>query len=223
MQSIHGFWCDSKTFPTKCSHCKEAVYYFSCNCGSRVFFDQLGPPWPIHDCDTSWTRNLKRTFGPNGQISVELVDGVSVIRSFQGFDVDAAFLVKAKKADEELQRPANHHIRRVDPPKTGVKQLIGVLRELHAKVDAKKALDLPDTDIALAFLGQRWAKPVGRITVHGDAPNNDGLESYTTWIPSSYIVARGIERGIAVQLTLASVPIPNSKYVWFCEEFEPLI
>jgi DNA-directed RNA polymerase subunit RPC12/RpoP len=36
--------------PTGCSKCGEGVYYFSCTCGSKVFFDTLFPDWWQHEC-----------------------------------------------------------------------------------------------------------------------------------------------------------------------------
>lgn len=27
------------------------VFFYSCDHGSMVFFDKLGAPWPIHDCE----------------------------------------------------------------------------------------------------------------------------------------------------------------------------
>ena len=50
MIAVHGTICNTKTFPTKCPRCSAGVFYFSCDCGSRVFFDELGEPWPVHYC-----------------------------------------------------------------------------------------------------------------------------------------------------------------------------
>jgi hypothetical protein len=38
-----------KLFPTKCKYCGESIFYFECKCGSKVFFDNLGEPWSIHN------------------------------------------------------------------------------------------------------------------------------------------------------------------------------
>lgn len=48
--TFHGGQCNTKTFPMNCKHCKKRVFYFSCDHGSKVFFDKLGDPWPIHNC-----------------------------------------------------------------------------------------------------------------------------------------------------------------------------
>lgn len=33
-----------------CPVCGQGVYYYQNELGSRVFFDELGPPWPKHSC-----------------------------------------------------------------------------------------------------------------------------------------------------------------------------
>ena len=49
----HGWWCNTKTYRTNCPTCNRSVFYFSCDCGCRVFFNKLGQPWPIHSCHSS--------------------------------------------------------------------------------------------------------------------------------------------------------------------------
>lgn len=34
----------------KCPVCGEPVYFFKSKNGGRVFFDEIGPPWPKHPC-----------------------------------------------------------------------------------------------------------------------------------------------------------------------------
>ena len=48
----HGPECATRTYKTRCSECGKPVFFFSCSCQSAVFFDNLGHPWPEHDC--SW-------------------------------------------------------------------------------------------------------------------------------------------------------------------------
>src|SRR5690606_23445479 len=45
---------DARTLPTRCQVCGKSVFFYQNEFGSRVFFDELGPPWTKHDCtDTS--------------------------------------------------------------------------------------------------------------------------------------------------------------------------
>lgn len=41
-----------------CPECGAVVYYYENASGSRVFFDDLGPPWPKHPCTDYVTGNL---------------------------------------------------------------------------------------------------------------------------------------------------------------------
>lgn len=40
----------SVTYLTTCPQCKKPVFFYRNEAGSRVFFDQLGKPWPKHGC-----------------------------------------------------------------------------------------------------------------------------------------------------------------------------
>lgn len=41
----------SRTVPNIiCKYCGDTIYYYENIYGSKVFFDELGPPWPKHDC-----------------------------------------------------------------------------------------------------------------------------------------------------------------------------
>ena len=50
MYGTHGYWCNTRTFPMSCKACGSRIFFFQCDHDSRVLFDELGWPWPIHDC-----------------------------------------------------------------------------------------------------------------------------------------------------------------------------
>ena len=50
----HSINCYTKAYQTTCQDCNQSIWFFSCTCGSKVFFDDLGSPWTIHIC-----QNLK--------------------------------------------------------------------------------------------------------------------------------------------------------------------
>ncbi len=67
-------WPDSPTYETytnpnaRCPVCGASVYFYSSYSGSKVYFDELGPPWSKHPCtdkaSTDSTSKPKRaTFG----------------------------------------------------------------------------------------------------------------------------------------------------------------
>ncbi len=50
MAPKHGPWCNSKTIRMECKYCDKLIFYQTCDCNSKVFYDSLGPPWPKHNC-----------------------------------------------------------------------------------------------------------------------------------------------------------------------------
>ena len=44
----------------KCPVCGEDVYFYQSPYGGRVFFDDLGPPWPKHPCTSSDDSSVRR-------------------------------------------------------------------------------------------------------------------------------------------------------------------
>jgi hypothetical protein len=58
-RSISGCYVNPNA---KCPVCGDAVYFYANEHGSRVFFDDLGPPWPKHPC----TDNPREPAPPQG-------------------------------------------------------------------------------------------------------------------------------------------------------------
>lgn len=96
--------CNAKTYPITCKYCGESVYYFSCDCGSGVFFEELGAPWPRHNCHAysdlhessahrearvwlDWSQNQDNTWYQLNRLSKEVIkslyhNGVYIIWYF---------------------------------------------------------------------------------------------------------------------------------------------
>ena len=86
-----------------CPVCNEPVFYYQNEFGSRVFFDELGPPWPKHPC----TDNAQfRTYadGPKEFTSiapqVRTIDEISQIQHWLdggSFNLDQMFTFASQR------------------------------------------------------------------------------------------------------------------------------
>lgn len=216
--AVHGDWCGTRTWPTRCPTCATPVYFFMCNCGCKVFFDELGPPWPLHDCDTSWTRNLKKTTDRSGRITVELAPGISITRPPErDFGIDDTLAARAR-ASSKAQKPDPFVA--VEPRGEKSRLIIGVVREVAHDANPIKAMKLPDTVMAHAMLGPIGAQAVGRLTIHAPSPAGGPQESITTWIPTALLSDSRIVRGITVAARVEGIHVAKFGYTWFCDEFE---
>lgn len=53
----------------RCPECHASVFFYQSPEGGRVFFDELGPPWPKHPCtdNSSIPKNIRNITTPNKQ------------------------------------------------------------------------------------------------------------------------------------------------------------
>jgi hypothetical protein len=57
----------------RCPICGQAVYFYANSYGSRVYFDELGPPWPKHGCtDNPRTTGTGKFSGPTRRSKSEI-------------------------------------------------------------------------------------------------------------------------------------------------------
>lgn len=211
----HGSWCGSRSWPTKCPTCGHSVFFFMCNCGSRVFFDELGPPWPLHDCDTSWVRGLKRTVSASGAITVQLSHGVSITRPAASFAVDAGLLSNAKR--HATGRSAPDPITAVKPSSEEPIHIVGVVREIIKSKSPYKHYGVAEGTIGAVFLGPLAAMAVARITIHTPTWPGGPLSSYTMWVPQELVSDARVVLGITISAA-ASVLSIGGQLDWFIEE-----
>ena len=94
----------------------------------------------------------------------------------------------------------------------------GAVRNVTMKSDPFKAFNLPDTAIARVMLGERWAEPVGKVTIHEPSAGSEQFRSYTAWVPSAFLADARVD--VAAAARLASVQIPGYGPVWFCDRLD---
>lgn len=212
----HGEHCRTHTYPTKCRNCGNPVFFFSCNCGSKVFFDELGPPWHEHDCsfnlsDKRWARNRPRTRQADGSLVVGIAEGiVAVRRPEKTWNIDSK-VVKAVR--EETKFRQSHPIESVPPGADWEVEIIGVVRELNKHVDVYQYLNIPQTSLNQGFLGDLGSEKWGRITIHEP---KSVLYSYTSWVLASELQSAGLEKNVTVSVTLERFDVPQKARVWIC-------
>lgn len=187
----HGWWCGSRTYPTRCRDCGAEVYYFSCNCGCKVFFDNLGWPWPIHDC----TPYLQAQ------------------RQIQLQEEYAQRMVEQCERRQRLDMP----IIRRDPLENSVIEEIGVVREFLPKVNVYKNFNLPPQGpIATQLLGNLADEDYAQVTIHAGDLGGDTLSSYTFLIRANTWRDLGAARGDILTFTISCKCIPGCAPYWLC-------
>ena len=217
----HGVDCDARTFPTMCNLCGEKVFYFSCSCGSKVFFDDLGIPWPKHNCHNAarkWARRLPKTVSKDGAVSVEIAPGITVRRPGESHDdtwnIDPDLVTKTER---EAKSRDQNPIESVSPGVETPLEITGVVREVIRLVDVFKRFKLARTAMNAAFLRMLGTGDWSQITIHD---LKAVIYSYTFWIRQRDLPRNGLNKG-----TTATVKLDREDFdliparEWVCGEF----
>jgi hypothetical protein len=208
----------------RCRECAERIFFFRCSHGSRVLFDELGPPWPQHDCDRRWAETRRRSVDEQGRVHVEVAAEVTVTQLPDDFDIadDVIDLARrASQAESRSRRRADDIVRQAPTP-TADDFYVGTLREVRAAVDPLRHYRVQDSAMARAGLRDLGRQDVGRITVH--VLFGEDIESYTAWIPTAILEDSEVSRGATVEVQLVGLRIlaPEPIVVWYSPSLEVL-
>lgn len=209
--AVHGPWCNTRTYPTRCRYCGEQVFFFSCDCGCRVFFDPpLGPPWPEHNCNERWIAELgKDTFGELMAWRM-MQPGVSIGSTI------------APTHGQEMARKAKTHdkVEPMDcPPRPGDEtDEVGVVTEVCPMVNLAKALGIPvDTPLGSALLRALGTDKLGRITIQTGSLEDSELWRFVFYVPQSLLNKKSVIRGDILRCKLRAIGVPGLAPVWFSD------
>ena len=112
----------SRTIPTRCRFCGAEVFYYEDQFGSKVFFDELGPPWPKHPCAEYEAFLLQQAVSPPTTPLPVVPPKEDTPPILEAWD----------KRSRQAYKPP---IRAVHPTRESSVFDLGVVRELIPKVD----------------------------------------------------------------------------------------
>ena len=224
---IHGFHCRTKTFPSSCKYCQRRIFFFSCYCGSRVLFDDLGPPWPVHDCRSqSRGAALHVPSSINTSSRVHLYrggpGGSDLLPGWQrgGDSIDLAIVARVSESQS-----VTREIMRIEPHGSINAEIVGIVRE-RLQPDLANRYGLARNSIGFIDLADTIgdADPV-QLTVLVDELSDDpaaiDFSAYTFLMPQN-LDAPGIRRNAIIRARLTPVVALNGIRLWLAREIELL-
>ncbi len=230
---VHGpYVCNSRAYPTSCRYCSRDVFYFFCDHGSKVFFDDLGGRWPEHNwgSDTASQSDFAPP-RPDGRVAWSQLEGVE----FSIRDANAGLLpgmahravdmppAAIRRVSDSGHRP--RETMRIDPLGTNSEVLAGQVAEVSVvALDERSGLE--SESIGLRLLGQRFPSlDAVQITIMVDEididPDAEDLLSYTFWCPPSTVTDL-IARNDIVQVQLEPVDALGIGRRWIAASLEIL-
>lgn len=229
--ATHGHWCNTRTHPTQCQSCKSRVFFFQCDHESRVFFDHLGPPWPIHDC---FLRRIRGRDGvgpprPSGKRAWNTL--VDVFESKEPEDsglltgmkrypagIDVASISR-KPSQGDDQSPAQTVA--IDPiGNNQAEYLSGIVHDV-SHISLLEKLNIGPDTLGARIIAQTFPElEVVQITVLVN--DSEDMLSYTAWFRPTD-AATSLSKGHFVSAAFRAEDIPIAGRRWIGEDPERIL
>ncbi len=202
-EGVHGAACHARTLPIRCKYCGDSVYYFACDHGLKLLLDDLGAPWPEHQC----TGYLKAVSAD------EMLDPAPAKpRKPRIAKVDKSYADKLLQAE----KPHATEIVRTEPYPGATVQEEGLVREVIPGVNIHKKFKVAPDSIAATQLGELGKGQYDQVTIHTGAVAGGDHFSYTFFIRHNPWGPLGV--GDFVTVKLRAVTILGNKTVWVCDK-----
>lgn len=218
--AVHGFRCGARTIPLNCRYCRASIFYFRCECGSRVLFEELGPPWPQHRCLDHFAGLVEGVGKANlERLMTKQMTTVRVDWTYARWARDA-FRDALGSATPPGRRP--REIVALEPYPGIEAEEEGIVRELNPAVDVRRRFDVEPHTIGEAALGEIGRESQAQVTVHTGALGDDDDFSFTFLVPRSKLAHGDIGIGDLVRFRLRGVAILDRDPAWVCDRIDLL-
>lgn len=208
----HRAGCQTVTWKTNCPDCHKPVYFFACTCGSKVFFDSLGDPWPLHadTCPIYHARILINT-GSDPRTIRRLLDSEAKVRGLPippELDQYLAGYGAPGRIYYNDELPSNEPC-----------NIVGLVYEVN-KINFYKRFGLDDNLIIRKLLGDLVTEPHVEVIVR-EAAADGSSRIRKCW---AFVVperdTKALKKGMKVYATLQGKSILEDLAVWIGKDLD---
>ena len=204
--------CRTMTWRTNCPDCHRRVWFFACTCGSRVFFDALGEPWPLHmdSCPIYHVRTM-----------IHSGTDVRDIRRLLDSEARSRGLPIPPELDEYLSgygAPGKIYFEEQFPSNEPC-EIEGRVHEIN-RINFFKRFELNDNQIFRRLLGDLVSEPYSEVIVR-EAPAQQNVRIRKRWTfvaPSSQV--EGLRTGMTVYAMLEGRTVIEDLAIWVGRELD---
>jgi len=203
--------CQTRTWKTNCPDCRKPVYFFACTCGSKVFFDALGDPWPLHadSCPIYHARTMINS-GADPMAIRRLLDSESKV-SRVPIPAELDQYLSGYGAPGKIYY--NDELPSDDPS-----DIEGRIHEIN-KINFFKRFELDDNLIIRRLLGKLVTEPYVEVVVREDTDQSIRIRKRWT-----FVVPEGetktLRKGMTVYAALQGRPILDDVAIWVANDLD---
>jgi hypothetical protein len=205
--------CQTRTWKTTCPDCKKPVWFFSCTCGSKVFFDAKGYPWPLHgeSCPIYHIRGLIDAGSDPKQIRKVLESEARLRNTAIPVDIDE-YLARYGASGKVYYQDVL--------PSDELCEVDGVVHHID-RINFFKRADLDDNLIIRKMLGELADQLFVEIVIREiGVKGSRFLKRWTFVVPESEATGAGLRLGMHAFGTLETKIIIDDYVVWLAKSLD---
>jgi hypothetical protein len=211
----HSSSCLTRAFKTRCRYCGEEVYYFFCTCGTKLLFESLGPPWPIHYCLDEVEDIIDVITDTYGTVDQSALNRIKIISEERGFELSDESLQKIKSY---LRKNDNKQTKKKIQPIEAETLVFGQIMSIRHNINFFKKLKIQETIIGSQLLGNFGKESFAEITLRTSPNQNNEVEEYDIILPEALVRRLQLHEKEKIATKINSQSIAVTEKFW-CVEF----
>jgi hypothetical protein len=195
------------------------VFFFSCSCGSKVFFEMLGEPWPQHTCLASIARELRDAEGRS-------VDDVRRVVEAEARHRGVPVPPEAAAVLRTLSYRASGQATILELRPGGLpRDFAGTIRQANPRVNFFKRFSIPDTAVSRGLLrkllGSSPNDGHAELFIRGDTNSRTGFcPQVVAFARDTLLRKTPLGIGVRVSVTLRPEELGPNARVWVVEALD---
>lgn len=213
----HEAGCETRLWQTSCPDCGDVVYFFSCSCGSKVFFDLNQPPWNPHGdrCIPYLISQLRHVEHYSPEVIWEMIRERA---NASGQPVPSGTYQQVFQYSTTGQNTVRPH--EVTPTGEEGVRVEGRILCIN-QVNFFRRFNLVDNVFARAILQELVRVPYVEVRLREDPDSETGLSNeFVFYLPQSQFHAAGLEVNSRATAILSTRVIATGRRIWVCESIQ---
>lgn len=213
----HREGCVTRIWPTTCPECGEDVYFFSCTCGSKVYFDLPQPPWNPHEnrCIPYLIRYLTEDEGISETRVRQIVEEYS---RTSGIPIPPE--IHRRLVALENKGKGGIVVNIVAPSDKGC-DIVGQIIQINWQVNFLKRMRHSDNAIGRGLLGKLVEESYVEITMREDpGQETRNCNQYEFFAPLRTLEQSRLKQGARAFVVLNPYVVPGGQCIWLAETIE---
>ncbi len=183
----------TKTYPTNCPECASPVWFFSCSCGSKIFFEELGHPWEQHVC-RKYLLSLEISLIKDSErlSDEEIYKIITNIEKKRGHSVDDGTM----EILEDILGKRKYLFSATEVEPSTATEFAGRVMELNNPINIFKKLAYDATNqLSIRLLGKIGETKWAMVKVRGNPDGRNHALEYSIYVRESYLKLYPIRQG----------------------------